>query len=91
MGHRVDISEVKFPISSNTNLQELALDQVRFEKALPLQALIAYSNDEQTIDLTANVSEDGTLNWTAPEGEWNLYAIFQGWHGKDGRTCRNWR
>ena len=82
VGHRVDISEVKFPISSNTNLQELALDQVKFEKALPLQALIAYSNDGQTIDLTANVSEDGALNWTAPEGEWNLYAIFQGWHGK---------
>ncbi|MEJ2616354.1 MAG: glycosyl hydrolase, partial [Ignavibacteriaceae bacterium] len=37
VGHKVDISEVKFPISSNQNLQELALDQVRFKKKLPLQ------------------------------------------------------
>jgi hypothetical protein len=82
VGHKVDISEVKFPISSNTNLQELALDQVRFKKKLPLQALIAYNDKEKKIDLTKNVKEDGTLDWTAPDGNWKLYAIFQGWHGK---------
>jgi hypothetical protein len=32
------------PISANPNLQELALDQVRFEKPLPLQALVATSD-----------------------------------------------
>lgn len=82
VGHKVDISEIKFPISSNTNLQELALDQVRFKKKLPLQVLIAYSEDGKIIDLTRNVKKDGTLNWIAPEGKWKLYAVFQGWHGK---------
>lgn len=82
VGHRVDISEVKFPISSNTNLQELALDQVRFEKKLPLQVLVAYNENGGNIDLTNNVKEDGTLDWTAPDGVWKLYAVFQGWHGK---------
>ena len=82
VGHRVDISEVKFPISSNTNLQELALDQVQFEKELPLQVLIAYSEKGKSIDITDKVDSNGILNWTAPEGEWNLYALFQGWHGK---------
>jgi len=82
VGHRVDISEVKFPISRNTNLQELALDQVKFEKPLPLQTLMAYSNNSEVLELTDKVAPDGTLDWKAPEGEWNLYAVFQGWHGK---------
>ncbi len=82
VGHKVDISEVKFPISSNKNLQELALDQVRFEKKLPLQALIAYNENGEKIDLTNNVKKDGTLDWTAPNGNWKLYAVFLGWHGK---------
>lgn len=82
VGHRVDISEVKFPISSNTNLQELALDQIRFKTELPLQAIIAYNNSGVTLDLTAKILPDGTLDWQAPEGDWKLYAVFQGWHGK---------
>ena len=82
VGHRVNISDVKFPISSNTNLQELALDQVRFKKALPLQALMAYSDADDVLDLTEQVSADGILDWQAPEGNWKLYAVFQGWHGK---------
>ncbi|MCY1723070.1 glycosyl hydrolase [Prolixibacteraceae bacterium Z1-6] len=82
VGHRVDISEVKFPISSNTNLQELALDQVQFEKPLPLQTLMAFNKNGEVLELTDKVDSDGTLNWEAPEGDWNLYAVFQGWHGK---------
>ena len=82
VGHKVNISEVKFPISSNTNLQELALDQVRFEKKLPLQILIAYNENGEKIDLTNKVKKNGTLDWIAPDGNWKLYAVFQGWHGK---------
>jgi len=82
VGHQVDISEVKFPISSNSNLQELALDQVRFKKKLPLQTLIAYNENGEKIYLTNNVKKDGTLDWIAPVGVWKLYAVFQGWHGK---------
>ncbi|WP_347840316.1 glycosyl hydrolase [uncultured Draconibacterium sp.] len=82
VGKRVDISEVKFPISSNTNLQELALDQVRFETPLPLQTLMAYNEKGETLNLTDSVNANGALNWTAPAGTWNLYAVFQGWHGK---------
>ena len=79
---RVDISQVKFPVSANTNLKELALDQVRFEKKLPLQTLMAFGNNNQKINLTELVDEQGNLNWTAPEGDWKLYALFMGWHGK---------
>ncbi len=79
---RLQIEDLVEPISANKNLQGLALDQVRFEKPLPLQALIAYSESGAVEDLTDKVSENGRLNWTAPDGAWTLYAVFQGWHGK---------
>ena len=82
IGRCLEISDIKEPISSNDNLQALALEQVRFEKPLPLQVLMAYSDQGQTLDLTDRVDAGGKLNWTAPAGSWALYAVFQGWHGK---------
>ena len=82
IGHRVDIKQLKDPVSTNPNLQALALEQVRFEKPLPLQALMAYPDKGPAIDLTSKVDASGQLSWTAPAGAWTLYAIFQGWHGK---------
>src|SRR5690606_28700124 len=70
------------PVEANKNLQGLALDQVRFERPLPLHKLMAYGQDEKILDLTKYVSDDGTLDWVAPAGMWKLYAIFIGWHGK---------
>ncbi|MET0624029.1 MAG: glycosyl hydrolase [Pyrinomonadaceae bacterium] len=82
VGRRPDIKTLRDPVASNPNLQELALDQVRFEKPLPLQALVARSERGETLDLTARVRPDGALDWVAPAGRWKLYAVFQGWHGK---------
>jgi hypothetical protein len=82
VGRRPDITTLREPISLNPNLQELALDQVRFEKPLPLQTLMAYSDRGETLDLTSRVRADGALDWVAPPGRWKLYALFQGWHGK---------
>jgi hypothetical protein len=82
IGHRLDISELVEPIGANENLQALALEQVRFEKSLPLQVLMAYSDEGQTIELTNKVDDNGILDWVAPDGNWTLYAVFEGWHGK---------
>ncbi|GAB3905065.1 glycosyl hydrolase [Mucilaginibacter boryungensis] len=76
------ITDLIEPISSNKNLQLMALDQVRFEKHIPLTILVAYDEKGQHINLTNKVDADGKLNWTPPAGDWKLYAIFQGWHGK---------
>jgi hypothetical protein len=78
----VDISELSEPLAGIKNLQELALDQVRFEKPLLLHVLMAYSDQGDILDLTAKVDFAGELHWTAPAGKWTLYAVFQGWHGK---------
>jgi len=82
VGERPDITKLKYPISRNDNLQLYALDQIRFEMPLPLKVLMAYSENNQSLDLTDKVDADGKLDWVAPEGEWTLYALFQGWHGK---------
>jgi hypothetical protein len=77
------ITDVALPIAANKNLQQMALGQVRFQRALPLQVLMAYGTDGQIINLTGKVDASGKLNWTAPKGaDWSLYAIFMGWHGK---------
>ncbi|MBO2010064.1 glycosyl hydrolase [Hymenobacter negativus] len=82
INHKVDLKQLVDPVAKNKDLQTLALDQVRFEKPLPLQTLMAYSDKGQVLDLTSKVAADGKLSWTAPAGSWTLYALFQGWHGK---------
>ncbi|WP_211309785.1 glycosyl hydrolase [Mucilaginibacter yixingensis] len=77
------IADLKEPIASNKNLQLMALDQVRFEKKVPLAVLMAYNDKGQSLNLTSKVDANGSLDWTAPTGsDWKLYAIFQGFHGK---------
>lgn len=79
---KLDIKDLAEPIGKNKNLQALALDQVQFEKPLKLQVLMGYNDAGAAINLTANVDATGKLNWVAPEGNWKLYAVFEGWHGK---------
>jgi len=81
-GVKVDIDELVEPVYANKDLQRLALFQVRWARALPLQALMAYSSDGKIVDLTGMVDGVGKLRWKAPPGSWTLYGVFQGWHGK---------
>ena len=77
------IEQLKYPVSANADsLQNWAIEQVRYSKPMPLQALMAYSDHHEIINLTTKVDVEGKLNWTAPSGNWKLYALFQGWHGK---------
>lgn len=82
LGRRIQPVDLREPLSANGNLQEIAFEQVRFSRELPLQTLMAYDATGNGIDLTAKVDAGGMLSWTAPAGEWNLYALFMGWHGK---------
>lgn len=79
---QIDIKKLKQPVEANKNLQALALDQVIFENALPLVKLMAYSDRGEILDLTNKVDGKGRLDWNAGVGNWKLYAIFEGSHGK---------
>jgi len=80
---KLDISQLKYPVSANADsLQNWAIEQVRYPIPMPLQTLMAYSDKKEIVNLTSKVDADGKLNWTAPAGNWKLYAVFEGWHGK---------
>ncbi len=79
----LNISQLKYPVSANADsLQNWAIEQVRYPNPMPLQTLMAYSDKIEIINLTSKVGKDGLLNWTVPKGNWKLYAVFEGWHGK---------
>jgi hypothetical protein len=78
---QVSADTLKSPVSANKNLQGLALDQIQYPGKIPMQALMAYSSNKVT-NLTSKVDVNGKLNWTAPDGKWDLIAVFQGLHGK---------
>jgi hypothetical protein len=44
----------------------------------PLQALMAYADHGGILDITDKVQEHGKLEWTAPQGNWELYAAWDG-------------
>ena len=82
LGKKADISELEYPVAANDSLQQYAFEQVRYPLSLPLIAVAAYGADGEYEDLTSLVGEDGKLDWTAPEGDWTVCAMFLGWHGK---------
>ncbi|WP_448700247.1 glycosyl hydrolase [Mucilaginibacter sp. AW1-3] len=77
-------NDLVLPIAANTNMQALALIQVRFQMSLPLQVLMAYGPNGEVLNLTDKVDPNtNKLNWKAPAGrDWTLCAIFMGLHGK---------
>lgn len=79
---RADISSLAYPVYKNTNLQELSIDQVRFPGPLPIHTIMAYSDEGNVINLFSEAENGKLSGWTAPEGKWTVYAVFQGWHGK---------
>lgn len=79
---RLDISQLAEPVEANRNLQALALDQVKFDKQLEPALVMAYSDGGEVVNLTERIDAGGVLQWTAPGGNWDVYALFPGSHGK---------
>ena len=82
LGLKTEIDKIEYPVAANDSLQQYAFDQVRYPLPLPLMAVTANSSDGRYEDLTSKVNADGMLEWTAPEGDWTICALFLGWHGK---------
>ncbi len=79
---KLSIQDIKYPFAENSNLQELAIDQLRFEDKLDLVFAMAYSDSGTNLNLTDKIDRNGNLDWVAPEGNWGIYALFEGMHGK---------
>ncbi len=78
----VNVAQLVNPPQANKDLQGLALDQIQYPGSLPIEAVVAYNENGQSIDLSGKVEQSGMLNWSVPEGRWKVYALFSGLHGK---------
>lgn len=78
----VSAAQLLAPPQSNKDLQGLALDQIQYAGSLPIEAVMAYDEKGQSLDLFDKVDKSGMLNWSVPAGNWKLYAVFSGLHGK---------
>ena len=67
--------------SSSLVLKKYALTGgARLEEALPLgrpQCILAISGTGERRDVTEKAQADGTLDWTAPPGEWQLFVAVE--------------
>jgi hypothetical protein len=82
-GKTVSADTLIQPVAKNKNLQALALDQIQYETDLPLKNLMAFSTNKKSVEIPIEkVDRAGKLNWTAPPGDWTIYALFEGLHGK---------
>jgi hypothetical protein len=70
----------KYSLRNGEKLTEKLIpsDPKQKEAGVLLQAVIAYGTDGKVKDLTAQVDANGTLNWTAENGDWEIYAAFCG-------------
>lgn len=48
-----------------------------------LQALMAFNTNGAAVDLTHHLRADGSVQWTAPPGQWTVYAISQRFSGQN--------
>ncbi|GAB3650672.1 glycosyl hydrolase [Echinicola sediminis] len=69
-------------VGPGTFAQDLNIqDEKRPELSPQLLAVMAYGNDGQVEDITAQVSENGQISWKA-EGTWKIKAIYNGKTGQ---------
>ncbi|MBD3275859.1 MAG: hypothetical protein GF372_11135 [Candidatus Marinimicrobia bacterium] len=53
--HRVSLDTLDYPLSENDNLQTMALEQVRYDRPLPLLSLMAFSEQDSVLELTSRI------------------------------------
>ena len=59
-----------YSVKGGENLKEKVPDR-------ELLCLMAFSQKGEVFELTEKVNESGLLNWSAPDGNWELYAVAQ--------------
>jgi hypothetical protein len=59
-----------FDIGAGERLQQ------KFDRKT-IQALVAFSTDGKSVELTDKISADGEVDWSAPSGLWKVFAISQ--------------
>jgi hypothetical protein len=56
--------------------EKVVISDVKQRDVAKLTTLMAYENNGNATDITARVQPDGSVQWTAPAGDWKVYAAF---------------
>jgi hypothetical protein len=72
------VQTYKLTAGAPFNENFLVNDQKQAKVGAPLQALMAYGDKGEILDLTNKVGSDGKLNWAPASGTWELYAAYSG-------------
>jgi hypothetical protein len=67
-----------YKLTSGQTLPDKLVATAPKQKVAPLQAVTAYSDNGEVLNLTDKVTADGTLNWKPEKGNWEIYAAFSG-------------
>ncbi len=68
----------KYNLKAGEKLSEAIKVKEAKQEAAKLQALTAYGNSGETIDLLNQIDANGNLNWIPTKGNWEIYALFAG-------------
>jgi hypothetical protein len=76
------VDTIQLPFRSNPYMQQMAIDQIHLEGALPLICAMAYSNRGELRDVTQLVKQGAQKDWVKSADQWTVYLLYQGLHGK---------
>ena len=68
----------KYSIKEGEKLNEPIKVKEAKQDAAQLQALTAYGNNGEILNLLGKVAADGNLDWSPSKGNWQIYALFAG-------------
>lgn len=69
----------KYELKGGTSLKEtITVNDPKQKEVAKLNCLMAYGPNGDKMNITDKISDNGTLQWTALEGNWTIYAVFQG-------------
>ncbi len=75
---RLDVSQTTYASDGAKELVwDTQLSNPKHRREAKLIGVYAYNTNNERVDITTYVNND-TLTWTAPAGDWNIYAL---WHG----------
>ena len=68
----------KYTVNGGEQFRRRIIPDDRRQVELATIALVMAYNGEQKIDLTNDITADRMIDWTAPEGEWTVWVVFNG-------------
>jgi hypothetical protein len=78
----LSIENIKYPITANADLQELAIDQIRYKIPLTIKTILAFQNGVLKEEITSKSDNEGNITYSCENGDCEIFVAYEGNHGK---------